>query len=89
MGFQWKMSFNPDPKNRAKEGIFNRKTTKKILYKLFFYDIPVSKVNSQKYLGLNLDLKLSFDIHVILSKVNRTYYKNKNRLITKISTSIT
>ena len=72
--FQWKMSFNPDPTKQAQEVIFSRKTTKKIHPKIFFNNIPVSKANSQKHLGLHLDSKLSFDIHIktVLTKVNRT-----------------
>ena len=44
--FQWKMSFNPDPKKQAQEIIFNRTTTKKIHPKIFFNNIPVSKADS-------------------------------------------
>ena len=41
--------------------------------KIFLNNIPVSKANSQKYLGLHLDSKLSFDIDnkTILTKANR------------------
>ena len=72
--FQWKMSFNPDPTKQAQVVIFSRKTIKKIYPKIFFNNIPVSKADSQKHLGLHLDSKLSFDIHIktILTKVNRT-----------------
>ena len=72
--FQWKMSFNPDPTKQAQEVIFSRKTTKKIHPKIFFNNIPVSKADSQKHLGLHLDSKLSFDIHIktVLTKVNGT-----------------
>ena len=72
--FQWKMSFNLDPTKQAQGVIFSRKTTKKIHPKIFFNNIPVSKADSQKHLGLHLDSKLSFDIHIktILTKVNRT-----------------
>ena len=72
--FQWKISFNPDPTKQAQEVIFSRKTTKKIYPKIFFNNIPVSKADSQKHLGLHLYSKLSFDIHIktILTKVNRT-----------------
>ena len=68
------MSFNPDPPKQAQEVIFSRKTTRKIHPKIFFNNIPVSKADSQKHLGLHLDSKLSFDIHIktILTKVNRT-----------------
>ena len=68
------MNFKPDPTKQAQEVIFSRKTTKKIHPKIFFNNIPVSKADSQKHLGLHLDSKLSFDIHIktILTKVNRT-----------------
>ena len=68
------MIFNPDPIKQVQKVIFNRKTTKKIYPKIFFNNIPVSKANSQKYLGLHLDSKSFFDIHIkiILTKVNRT-----------------
>ena len=83
--FQWKMSFNPDPTKQAQEIIFSRKTTTRIHPKIFFKNIPVSQADSQKHLGLHLDLKLSFDIHIktILTKLNSTTGLKK-----KISTSI-
>ena len=68
------MSFNSYPTTQAQEVIFSRKTTKKIHPKIIFNNIPVSKDDSQKYLGLHLDSKLSFDIDikVALTKVNST-----------------
>ena len=68
------MSFNTDPTKQAQEDTFNRKTTKKIHPKIFFNNIPVSKADSQKHLGLHLDLKLPFDVHskTVLTKINRT-----------------
>ena len=68
------MSFNPDPIKQVQKVIFCRKTTKKIYPKIFFNNIPISKANSQKHLGLHLDSKLFFDIHIkiILTKVNIT-----------------
>ena len=61
----------PDPTKQTSEC---RKTTKKIQPKTFFNNIPVTKADSQNYLGLDLDLKLSFDIDIktVLTKVNRT-----------------
>ena len=43
-------------------------------FKIFLNNIPVSKADSQKYLDLHLDSKLSFDIHIkaILPTVSRT-----------------
>ena len=69
------MNFNPDPTKQTQETIFSRKTTKKIYPKTFSNNIPVSKANSQIHLGLYLDSKLSFDIHIkiiALTKVNKT-----------------
>ena len=68
------MSFNPDPTKQAQEVIFSRKTTKKFHPKIFSNNIPVSKADYQNYLGLHLDSKLSFDIHIktVVTKVNRT-----------------
>ena len=68
------MSFNPDPTKQAQEVIFSRETTKKIHPKIFFNNIQISKADSQKHLGLHLDSKLIFGIHIksILTKVDRT-----------------
>ena len=64
--------FNPDPIKQAQVVIFSRKTTNKIYHEVFFNNILVSKADSRKHLGLRLDSKLSFDIHIktILTKVN-------------------
>ena len=72
--FQWKMCFNPDPTKQAQEVTFCRKPTKKIHPQIFLNNIPDSKANSQKHLGLHLNSKLSFDIHIktILTKINGT-----------------
>ena len=68
------MCFNPDPTKQAQEVTFSRKPTKKIHPQIFLNNIPDSKANSQKHLGLHLNSKLSFDIHIktILTKVNGT-----------------
>ena len=68
------MNFNPDPTKQTQEAIFSRKTTKKIYPKIFFNNVPVSKADSQNHLGLYLDSKLFFDIHIktALTKVNKT-----------------
>ena len=58
------MGFNPDPTTQVQEVIFSRKSTKKIHPKILFSNIPVSKANSQKNMGLHLDSNLSFDIHI-------------------------
>ena len=62
--FQWKININSDPKMQVHEVIISRKTTKKIHPKIFSNNIPVSKADSQKHLGLHLDSELSLDIHI-------------------------
>ena len=43
-------------------------------HEIFFNNIPVSKADSRKHMGLHLDPKLSFDIHIktILTKIDWT-----------------
>ena len=73
--YQWKMQFIPDPKNQADEVIFSRKTSSNNLLhppiKLNNNDIP--KCPHQKYLGIALDSKLKFSVHVDqkIKKCNR------------------
>ena len=54
---QWKMSFNPDPQKQAQEVIFSRKRVKDCHESVFFND-------SQKHLGIHLDEKLDFNVHI-------------------------
>ena len=61
---QWKMSFNPDITKQAVEVIFSNKRTKHVYPPLTFNGIPVKAVNETKHLGLILDSKLSFNIHI-------------------------
>ena len=60
--YQWKMAFNPEPNKQAVE----------VLLALFTHPsplmVPVSKVNVHKYLGLNLDPKLSFVSHISIKQ---------------------
>ena len=72
--FQWKMSFNPDVNKQAQEVIFSRKTKSNIHPPLVFNNNIVSEVNSQIYLGITLDFKLTFEEHLlnIFKKVNKT-----------------
>ena len=58
--FQWKMSFNPDPKKTAEEIIFSRKRHCPDHPPLFFNNIEVKQVNDHKHLGLTFDSKLTF-----------------------------
>ena len=61
---QWKMSFNPDPTKMAQEVLFSRKKSKVIHPSPIFNGKDVSRSESQKHLGLVLDSKLNFDIHL-------------------------
>ena len=72
--FQWKMSFNPDPSKQAQEVIFSRKLQKISHPSIYFNNIPIDEVSSQKHLGMILDAKLKFQEHIknLLTKVNKT-----------------
>ena len=60
--FQWKMSFNPDPKKQAQKVIFSRKS-KIILHPPIVFNNNnsnnVMQTVSQKHLGIILDTRLS------------------------------
>ena len=64
--FQKKLSFNPDLSKQMQEVIFSKKKIIKATHRqiIFFNNIPVSKVDYQKHLGLILDYKLIFDMHI-------------------------
>ena len=64
--YQWKMSFNPDISKQAHEVIFSRKRSIVTHPPLNFNNIPVAQTNSQKHLGMQLDLSK------VESKVNKT-----------------
>ena len=56
MGFQWKMSFNPDPNKQAQDVIFERNLQRNLLILRYFLMIALShefriKIN----LGIFLD----------------------------------
>ena len=70
--YQWKKSFNPDPKKQAQEVIFSRKRLKDCHPSVFFNDTIVEHSTSQKHLGIQLDEKLDFNAH-IKEKISKTY----------------
>ena len=72
--FQWKMRFNPDPKKQAQEVIFSRKSKAISHPTLVFNNHNVIQTTSQKYLGIILDTRLSFEKHLeaVLCKINKT-----------------
>ena len=72
--FQWKMRFNPDPKMQAQEVIFSRKINK-IDYPLLHFNENLVKLSStHKHLGMILDFKLNFSLHLenVQNKINKT-----------------
>ena len=87
--FQWKMQFNPDPKKPATEVIFSHRLNKNPHHPLKLNNLPVATQTSTKYLGMILDCRLDFNVHLdnfffklIFSNQKNNYYymnrKNKN-----------
>ena len=68
------MTFNPDRRKQAQEIIFSRKLKKATHPPLLFNKNNVSQVNSQKHLGVILDVKLTFEEHPknVFNKTNKT-----------------
>ena len=56
--------FNPDPTKMAKEVLFSRIKSRVIHPNLNFIGKGVHSYSFQKHLGLVLDSKLNFDIHL-------------------------
>ena len=67
------MSFNPDPSKQAQEVLLSNKVTKTNHPNIIFNGNTVQKSANQKYLGLILDEKLTFNGHVTfkLTTVNK------------------
>ena len=64
------MIFNPDPKMQTTEVYFSRKLNQDSPLPLDFNDNTIQTVEVHNYLGLSLDKKLDFNIHVE-KKINR------------------
>ena len=60
----WRMSFNPDAQKQAVELVFSKKKLKSNHPVLFFNGSPVHVVDQHKHLGMILDSKLSFSVHI-------------------------
>ena len=67
------MIFNPDASKQAQEDIFSRKIKNPTHPLLVFNNAIVSQTNLQKHFGVMLDLKLTFEEHLlnVFKKVNR------------------
>ena len=62
--YQWKMQFYPDPKKQANEVIFSRKSNTCTYSPVTFNNNIITTCPHQKYLGVFLDSKLDFSIHI-------------------------
>ena len=62
--YDWRMTFNPDPQKQAVELIFPTKIIEINHPEIRFNSIPVMKVDKHKHLGIILDSKLSFSVHI-------------------------
>ena len=72
--FQWKMRFNPDPNKQAQEVIFSRKINNIDHPPLYFNQNLVKSSSSHKHLGMVLDTRLDFNLHLknVQNKVKKT-----------------
>ena len=72
--FQWKMRFNPDPNKQAQEVIFSRKINKIDHPPLYFNQNLVKSSSTHKHLGMVLDTRLDFNLHLknVQNKVDKT-----------------
>ena len=70
---QWKMLFNPDPNKTATEVIFSHKSIQPQHPAIYFNNFPISSKPYTKHLGMALDSKLNFDVHLDekISKANK------------------
>ena len=62
--YDWKMSFSPDPRKQTAELILLMKRIEVNHPEIRFNNIPVRQVDEHKHLGIILDPKLSFSVHV-------------------------
>ena len=72
--FQWKMSFNLNPKTQAQEVIFSRKSKAISHPPIVFNNNNVIQTTAQKLFGSILDTRLSFEKHLetVLCQINKT-----------------
>ena len=68
------MRFNPDPNKQAQEVIFSRKINKIDRPPLYFNQNLVKSSSTHKHLGMVLDTRLDFNLHLknVQNKVNKT-----------------
>ena len=83
--YQWKLQFNSDPKKQPNEVIFSCKSDTYIHPPVKFSNNTITKCSHQMHVGVALDSKLAFNIHIEqkIKKCNEII-----RLIRKISVSL-
>ena len=62
--YKWKMSFNPDSTKPTREVVFSRKKNNIDYPPITFNKLPVKRIPSHKHLGLTLNSKLNFKVHI-------------------------
>ena len=67
------MSFNPDPSKQAIKVYFTRRLKPPNPPEIFFNNAAIAVQDHQKHLGLTLDKKQAFDLHLNekIAKANR------------------
>ena len=70
--YNWKMSFNPDPKKPAQPVLFSRKNSNITHPSIHFSNVQVQRANQQRHVGIILDEKLNFKSHIdkVLTKAS-------------------
>ena len=67
------MSFIPDPKKPVQKVLLSRKNSNISHPIIYFNNVQVQRANQQKHLGIILDEKLNFKLHIdnVLSKTSK------------------
>ena len=81
--YQWKMVFKPNIAKKAVEIIFSVKFKITVLPELIFNIVPVAREESTKQLGIHLNTRLNFSIHVREAVVKATKGINILKMLSK------
>ena len=85
------MRFNPDPTKESQEVIFSRKINKIDYPLLYFNEFLVKSSSTHKHLGMKLDTKFNFSLHLqnVQNEVNKTIGLLRKLQNTLTGTSLT
>ena len=64
LAHQWKIIFNPDPRNQSTENYLSKKQNQDSTFPLQFNDNTVQTIEVHKHFVLLLDIKLDFKVHI-------------------------